>query len=155
MSTHFDEYYAERLDLAQVCATGQLDEFLAIVEAFGKYTTDTRAPERRHYDKLRHAAGERLARERGWRLSANGFEPGRLRAGRRVKLAEVRYGDVLDHCEYFSWNRQPVAILSHTYKAWTRCEAFAAQHGLTVERLPYSWYFPGRSLAALFTRGVA
>jgi hypothetical protein len=46
--------------------------------------------------------------------------------------------------------RYPVAILSHTYGDWEPCVEFARNHNLSVERLPYSWYYPGQCIAALF-----
>ena len=47
--------------------------------------------------------------------------------------------------------RYPVAILTHTYGPYENCEAFAREHDLNIERLAWSWYYPGSTIAALFT----
>jgi hypothetical protein len=48
----------------------------------------------------------------------------------------------------------PVAILSHSYTSSEVCTAFARLHGLTVEVLPDSAYYPGHTLAVLYQRAA-
>ena len=94
-------------------------------------------------------------------------------AGRPFSIEQLRRGDnvaresdgrddygtprgVLDHCEYYKVGNRPVALLSHTYVPWSDVVDFAFRRDLRVERLPLSWYFPDKCIAALFTsKGIA
>jgi hypothetical protein len=107
-------------------------------------------------DTWKKAELERFAQSRGWRVNNSGFYTNQLIAGRMLWEPHDVDGssDVIDHRECFMLNRKPVAILSHTYGPWERCVVFALRHDLILERLPYSWYYPGRATAALFTRAT-
>ena len=59
----------------------------------------------------------------------------------------------MDHVEYFRLAKRPyhpVAILSHEYGPLADSQALATEYGLTVTRLPNSWYAPDRATAALY-----
>jgi hypothetical protein len=118
-------------------------------------------------DKLKDAEAGNLAASRGWRVAARSIQVSQLIAG-SMTYDHWRFGyrdaedkdHVIDHAEYFMRSkpgktsqqscRYPAAILSHTYGEWERCVEFADIHGLDLERLPYSWYYPGAAIAALF-----
>lgn len=122
--------------------------------------------------ELQRAECEKFARARGWRLYkgrqgwiyTEQLLAGRMFGGGRYGPRDLSDPDsVIDHRECFvTWRgdgprtpqscRYPVAILSHTYGPWEPCVEYARMHGLNVERLPYSWYYPGQCIAVLFTR---
>jgi hypothetical protein len=107
--------------------------------------------------QLQHRRVTAFAHSRGWKVyqGRRGWITVRqLVAGRWDHDWGCSHMSVIDHRECFTFNRHPVAILSHTYESWERCVKFAEEHRLIVEQLPYSWYYPGAAIAALFTRGA-
>jgi len=123
--------------------------------------------------KLQAAERDRFAASREWRvykgrqgwIYTEQLIAGRMIYGDRGYPGDVEGSDVIDHRECFMRSppgktsqqscRYPVAILSHTYGEWEPCVEFARRYDLSVERLPYSWYYPGNCIAALFlTRAV-
>jgi len=118
--------------------------------------------------KLQDAECALFAVSRGWRIGSRQIHVGQLIAG-SMNYDHLRFGHrdaedkdhVIDHAEYFMRSppgktsqqscRYPAAILSHTYGDWEPCVEFAQRYGLGLERLPYSWYYPGHCIAALFT----
>jgi hypothetical protein len=111
----------------------------------------------RAFLEARHEAITEFAAQRGWRVYKGGqgwIYTNQLIAGRmvhRYRDVEFRH-HVIDHRECFMCRRYPVAILTHTYGPYEHCEEFAQEYGLNLERLPWSWYYPGATIAALFTR---
>lgn len=64
--------------------------------------------------------------------------------------------ELVDHMDCFRMPRspyRPVALLSHSYET-DRDQHLAAakRHGLAVEFLDWSWYYPERCIAALYIR---
>jgi hypothetical protein len=110
----------------------------------------------------KQTARESFAVDHGWSISERGFTLEMLRQARGARCVSSDWeGDqhsdgVLDHCEYFSAgprkNSKPQALLTHTYVEWVKVLEFATEHGLAVQALPGSWYFPGGCIAAVFTR---
>ena len=101
-----------------------------------------------------------FAESRGWTIGKH-FTLRMLRAGSPGRTRADYYGEslhpVIDHAEYFRLPRRPWrpgAILSHTYAPPAQILTFAAEHGLAVEFLDASWYFPGATTAVVFTAGV-
>jgi hypothetical protein len=106
-------------------------------------------------ERVRAAQRKEFAQSRGWSIYRRSFNIEQLRIGRITSPWQCGHDyPVIDHEEQFVLNRRPVAILSHTYGTWEQCVEFAQKHGVAVERLPYSWYFPFNAIAALFTRGA-
>lgn len=106
-------------------------------------------------DALQKMCLAEFARSRGWKVKKNnGITLQRLLAGRMLGDSLDRSGchPEIDHRECFMFDRRPKAILSHTYASWDRCLGFALEHGLYAEQLPFSWYYPGGTIAVLFTR---
>ncbi|MGN6108966.1 MAG: hypothetical protein ACTHU0_27920 [Kofleriaceae bacterium] len=121
------------------------------------------APPRDLVDAQILAITARLARDlasaKGWTVAQTAFSFRDLTAGKpsnhHAVLAPV--DEVLvDHAECFRARTRPyrpAAMLSHSYaRDQTRHVAFARQHGLAVEFLPWSWYEPDLCLAALYVR---
>lgn len=122
----------------------------------------------RHLEELQRIEAENFADSRGWRVyNGRGWIwADQLAAGKMIHPwhhSEDDRNDVIDHRECFvGWRegvkrtpqacRVPMAILSHTYGSWEPCVEYANRRGLNVERLPWSWYYPGACIAALFTR---
>jgi len=117
---------------------------------------------RDHLAELQRLERDKFARARGWRVSSRNIYTAQLLAG---TLSRGGYRDdcAIEHRESFvGWRddsprtpqacRYPKAILSHTHDTWESCVHSAEKCGLSVERLPYSWYWPGGCIAALFTR---
>jgi hypothetical protein len=94
-----------------------------------------------------------FAKDRGWNVK-QGMTLDQLVAGKMLKsmvLREPGYS-AIDHPEGFLLNRRPIAILSHTYGPWQECTELAQRHNFSIERLSFSWYNPGVTMAVLFTR---
>ena len=105
-------------------------------------------------------ARKTFAVSRGWTIGKH-FTLRMLRAGSPGRTRADYYGEslhpVIDHAEYFRLPRRPwrpTAILSHTYAPPAQIVTFAAEHGLAVEFLDASWYYPGATMAVVFTAGV-
>ena len=101
-----------------------------------------------------------FAESRGWTIGKH-FTLRMLRAGSPGRTRDDYLGEslhpVIDHAEYFRLPRRPwrpAAILSHTYAPPAQIVTFAAEHGLAVEFLDASWYYPGATMAVVFTTGV-
>lgn len=134
--------------------------------------------QRRLRDRLAAARGWKVAERRftfdelatGRRASVDGsdysFDAAVIESGgsgiieRRVPDMRDLHG-LLDHEEHFRAPRaqyaragEPAGILTHSYRDddLTPFVALADRAGLTVEFLPWSWYFPGYCVTALFTR---
>ncbi len=104
--------------------------------------------------QMRAAERARLAQEREWTVSRRVFTARDLIDGRiltRTPSGETA-GPVIDHPDCFVIGRKPVAMVSHTYSTWEKCVEFSQANGLQVERLEFSWYYPGGTLPVLFTR---
>ncbi|MGA8610301.1 MAG: hypothetical protein WB760_01020 [Xanthobacteraceae bacterium] len=90
--------------------------------------------------EARHVAAQELAASRGWHLT-----------NRRLRPLPLKY-PVVDHAEFFlTSDGEPAAVLTHSYAPWLAIRRFASEHGLAVERLDWSWHYPGGCIAALFT----
>lgn len=93
------------------------------------------------------AVAKEFARLNGWLLSARPFSLRRL-AGIRQRRAwvsdsgEEAVGHEFDHAEFFKRDRRPAAIVVHNYGGPP-----PAVPGLRLVRLPWSWYYPGRTTA--------
>jgi hypothetical protein len=60
---------------------------------------------------------------------------------------------LFDHNYYFRQGRKPVAIVTHPYSYPTSEHTdWAREHGLQLEILPNSWYYPGVTTAVCVTR---
>jgi hypothetical protein len=103
------------------------------------------------HDTAKKAALKEFAAERGWNISSRWINPEYLRTGRGRRPQVNHHAGVIDHAQFFIANRRPAAILTHSYKSWESLVAFATTQGLNIERLPYSWYYPGGCTAALLT----
>jgi hypothetical protein len=128
----------------------------------------TRWQLRREYDyadaelaRLQRACANELAAARGWKIysgTKGWITISQLLAGNfhgsTSERSDENPGHVIDHRDNFTLDRRPVAILSHTYVPWDDCVTFARQRNLVPERLPFSWYYPERTTAVLFTRRV-
>jgi hypothetical protein len=90
-------------------------------------------------DELKRAAQRAFAKPRGWNLS-------------RTKWTMDH--PVVDHAEVYLSHRRTVAVLTHSYATREQIEGYAAEHGLAVEYLPWSWYYPGGCIAAVLTPGA-
>lgn len=100
----------------------------------------------------RRAAQEAFALERGWRLG-KAFTVEQLRDGRAHWRPEDKCWFDGHHCKHTAhfWNeRTPVAITASVYCDLADCQAFAEKHGLQVEQLAESWYWPGHCLAVVY-----
>jgi hypothetical protein len=89
---------------------------------------------------LRTAARRAFAEPRGWTVSP-------------TKWA-MDYPEV-DHAEVYNSHRRAVAVVTHSYATREQIAGYAAEHGLTVEFLPWSWYYPDGCIAAVLTPGAA
>ena len=105
-------------------------------------------------------ARKTFAVSRGWTIGKH-FTLRMLRAGSPGRTRDDYYGEslhpVIDHAEYFRLPRRPwrpVATISHTYAPPAQILTFAAEHGLAVEFLDASWYYPGATMSVVFTAGV-
>ncbi|MEX2642533.1 MAG: hypothetical protein WD270_03720 [Acetobacterales bacterium] len=122
-------------------------------------TRETRLRERRLQDAYfaarDHACAE-LAERRGWRYTRKPFGLRNLIEGSSYRSDVSRHYPEIDHPECFrelARPYRPVAILSHSYQTdFMEHVAFAAEHGLSAEVVPVSWYLPGGTLAVLYTR---
>jgi len=116
-----------------------------------KYTT---GPATLELKRVRTAQRSAFASSRGWKV-ADSFTVAQLKAGRLTGPSWDGVGisgRELDHPEYFTIGRKPVAILSHSYAPLENSAKFARDEGLHIEQLPYSWYYPLNAIAVLFTR---
>jgi len=97
-----------------------------------------------------------LARARGWTVARREFCFEELVTGRRSQRPDWRWRyPEIDHPDQFRLPVRPyvaAAVLSHSYASRDALLEFARSHGLRVELLPWSWYWPGACTAALFTR---
>jgi hypothetical protein len=102
--------------------------------------------------QMRTAECEKLAAARGWAVSRRAFTLQELKEGivRRSCPPEYEH-PIIDHPDCFKLGLKTVAIVSHTYSKWEACTEFAQLHGLNAERLDFSWYYPGGTIAVLFT----
>ena len=120
-----------------------------------------------HLYTLQEIERDKFAASRGWRVYKRDYiYTDQLIAGHMTYGGYGYPRDVdgssriIDHRECFvrcppgktshQSCRYPAAILSHTYGDWEPCVEFARRHNLDLERLPYSWYYPGQCIAALF-----
>jgi hypothetical protein len=127
-----------------------------ILQAFEAFRQADRNSEGRAHNelvRLRNVEREKLAAERGWTISRY-FTLQELKEGRRARrgLPYDIEGLILKHPDFFKLGQQPIAIVSHTYAPWEKCVEFAQDHRLDAEKLDFSWYYPGGTLAVLFTR---
>jgi hypothetical protein len=109
------------------------------------------APDRRRLERVlesaqteltqaQQAARAEFANARTWRISK-----------RWLAQVPLKY-PVVDHAEFFLTNDgEPAALLTHSYAPWAAIRRFASEHGLSVERLDWSWHYPGGCIAAVFT----
>jgi hypothetical protein len=91
-------------------------------------------------------------RARGWKF-CKWFSLRQLKVGSPRRKFGERFDGCLeiDHSEYLRFGRRPIAILSHSYATWETLQAFAEKHGLDVEPLSASWYYPSGTQAVVFT----
>jgi hypothetical protein len=112
---------------------------------------------------VRTAASAEFAAERGWKFAKH-FKVAELRRGRRgggkgtgryyrytADSATRRDAGALDHMEFLTLDRKPVAIITHSYNSFAQVAEFARSEGLLAEELPYSWYYPGGTVAVVLT----
>ncbi|HWG75803.1 MAG TPA: hypothetical protein VN660_03320 [Steroidobacteraceae bacterium] len=100
---------------------------------------------------------EAFARAHGWRISLSGFSVDQLRTGRTARRWNEfsYYRGVIDHPDYFRTPgkpSRPAAIITHTYASLDDCIEFTAGESITAKLLPESWYYPGGTIAVLFTK---
>ncbi|HTC52012.1 MAG TPA: hypothetical protein VK700_08765 [Steroidobacteraceae bacterium] len=114
---------------------------------------------RAELSRLQRACAIELAASCGWKIysgTKGWITISQLIAGNfhgsTSERSDENPGHVLDHRDCFTLERRPVAILSHSYVPWDACVTFARQRNLIPERLPFSWYYPERTIAVLFTR---
>jgi hypothetical protein len=147
-----------------------------------RHSTKERAPGIRaqyRQEEIRQKLDREFASSRGWTYSTASHPHGKPFSFKkladksklvlidRVRGFAPRYrvpepgwpsGDhrLVDHPTYFKLNTrpyQPVAILAHSYDMnRANHEAYAESIGIRVEFLPWSWYYPGRCLAALYVK---
>lgn len=167
--------HEQALELARVIEAGELDRYTAVVEArrmighavdVERTARDGSPADRRtarvqlsaawaHLHEVQRIERERFAKTRGWRVAKLSYTyVDKLSCGKCARNDCGSHYPAIDHPDCFNSDRRPVAILSHSYGTWEQCTAFAAQHGLTAERLPWSWYFPWNCIAVLYTRGA-
>lgn len=91
-----------------------------------------------------------IYRQRGWTLKKQSFAITYLQL-RPSDLAPRECHWCIDHHDYFLERSRPVAILTHGYAPWPEMVKYAAEIGLKVERLPFSWHNPDKTTAAIFS----
>lgn len=107
---------------------------------------------RRALRKAEHKFTRAVALERGWAMRRQGFDLSELQLiGTQAPPRHNRW--CIDHYEYMAsrYRSRPVAILTHGYAPWPEMVRYAAEIGLKVERLPFSWYYPDVTTAAIFS----
>lgn len=57
----------------------------------------------------------------------------------------------VDHPDVFFRDGRVAAVVTHSYAPLRELERYAAEHGLLLEPLPWSWYSPGGTTAALLS----
>ena len=89
-------------------------------------------------EALQAQAREEFAATRGWRVA---------------RLKHWRGCRELDHLEWFEHptDRTMVALVTHSYVPREDMEKFAHAYGYAMEFLPWSWYFPNGTTAAVMT----
>ena len=117
----------------------------------------------------RQAAGQAIAAAFGWRYRyCNAHSPEQVRRGSAWsrhelwRVEECRDDDlpqhfssnrVFDHVEGFTFNRRPVALLTHPYVPLGEAlERVAVYYGLDAYGFANSWYYPGQTCAVLAVR---
>lgn len=109
-------------------------------------------------DDGRNEAGQAIAATFGWRYRFfNAHSPQQVRRGsasHRYELGYWRGGDgrAFDHVEGFTFNRRPVALLTHPYLPLDTALARVAFLGLDAYGFADSWYYPGNTCAVLCVR---
>jgi len=99
-------------------------------------------------------------RPKGWQFAPQ-REDGQTLYSERLLKQVARAGleamdyPVLDHTEVILCDGRPVAIVSHSYAKPEEIEQYAAAHHLNADFLWWSWYFPGRCTAVIFTKEEA
>lgn len=99
-----------------------------------------------------------FAESRGWIVGKHGFSLRQLLTATHGRSWYDYRGESwhpeIDHPEFYRLPRRPwrpAAILSHSYAPPAQIVTFAAEHGLAVEFLDASWYYPGATTAVVFT----
>jgi|HubBroStandDraft_1064217.scaffolds.fasta_scaffold37423_1 hypothetical protein len=91
-------------------------------------------------DSLKTAARRAFTEPRGWKLSPT---------------KRTMDHPVIDHAEVYLSQRRIVAVVTHSYAPREQIAAYAAERGLTVQFLAWSWYYPSGCTAAVLTPGAA
>lgn len=111
----------------------------------------------RELRRLREYLRSDLAASRGWTVASRPFSLRQLLACSNHSTVgdscEHHY-PYIDHAEYFRHSNRPyrpAAILTHAYTdAKSICD-FAAEQGVHCEIMPWSWYYPEKCTASLFS----
>ncbi|HLQ85596.1 MAG TPA: hypothetical protein VK110_05535 [Salinisphaeraceae bacterium] len=113
------------------------------------------------YGVLREAWLElqkQFAAKRGWRVAGRPFSTAQLLEGRHNRNDADYCGisglPYMDHCEYYRLPQRPyrpAAIVTHSYSTPGDIRAYANSNGFCCEFLPWSWYCPGETVAAVIT----
>ena len=109
-------------------------------------------------DDGRKEAGQAIAAAFGWRYRFfNAHSPHQVRRGSASRRLEIwRGGDkarnAFDHVEGFTFNRRPVALLTHPYLPLADALERVAAIGLDAYGFADSWYYPGNTCAVLCVR---
>jgi hypothetical protein len=83
------------------------------------------------------------------------FSLQQLRAGGGSRNSYLLHHPHEDHPEHFRLARRPAAIVVHLYGALTEQDLDSlVVVGLTIDRLPFSWYFPGTTVAYCYRRAA-
>ena len=115
--------------------------------------------------ELQQEACEIFAAARGWRVARTEFSARQLAThchGRSFPRDYVTRGDDphhLDHSDHFRHPgrpARPAAIIAHLYDRDFEAHALWAEaNDLRAELLPESWYYPGSTIAVVYTPAVA
>ena len=71
-------------------------------------------------------------------------------SGWRIRMPSRNSARVIDHEEYLEVGEQ-AALITHTYMSLRNVLQFTAENELNAEVLPWSWYYPGGTIAVLLT----
>ena len=114
------------------------------------------------YSTQQQARAEFLqGRPKGWEFAPQRGDGQTLFTGKLLKQLPQAglppWADLpcVDHTEAIICDRQPVALVSHSYASREEIEQYATANHLNAEFLWWSWYYPGGCTAVLFTKGEA
>lgn len=127
---------------------GAIAEMIEEIRRMGSAVTPRRL-------ELHTKCAAAFARQNGWKVARAPFAPEQLARGswqrKRGENSHAHY-PVLDHAEFFSMGRRPIAITSHSYARDDQIERCIAEHGLRLRWLAVSWYWPAGARAFVVTR---